>query len=343
MGKSKVSIIIPCYNTADYLWRCWNSVKNQTYGIENIECIFIDDASTDEGKTFNTLLEIEKEAPENVIVIPSHENRGPGGSINQGLEYASGKYLQFLDSDDELVEDAIEKLCEIAERYDTDIIQYNHVHILGEQRRINPVSVGNRLICIDDHDKRIDFLNSTIVTYGRTNKFYNTEFVKTANVRFAEKSVYEEPLFVYPLFLYAHRVYLCEEAFYLYYLHAGSIVTSQIGPRILDHPKVQLMLLEDCMKRHELYEEYRDVIECYFLWTYYCETLLFASENMGAVVPIEYFKEMQSICRRLFPNWQENQYIQRLNNKVKKLMSTMDQVYSSQEEVNILIDGLREA
>lgn len=338
----KVSIVIPCYNAANELYRCWESIKRQTHGLENLECIFVDDASTDDGKTLEVLYLIEKESPDNVIIVESDHNRGPGGATNVGISYATGVYLQLMGADDEFADDAIEKLYCIAKEYNTDIVQYNHTLILGENRRVNKVSKGNKLYIIDDHDSRVEFLNSTIVTYGCTNKFYKMDLVHRAGVCFAENVVYEEPLFVYPLFLYANRVYLCEEGFYYYYLHAGSIVTSRIGRNILDHPKVQLMVLRDCMRRTDIYEEYRDVIACYFLWSYYCETLLFASDNKDSSVPIEYFREMQNICRTLFPDWRVNPQIRRIEDKeALEMLSTIDRDFKDQTELNEYIKGLK--
>ncbi len=338
----KISIITACYNSYETLYRCWESLKNQTYGIENLECIFVDDASTDEGKTRNILFDIEREAPDSVIVITSDKNMGPGGALNLGISYATGLYMQILDSDDELARDAIEKLHSIAVRYDTDIIQYNHTLIMGNQRRVNRVSMGNRLYLADDHDKRVELLNATIVTYGRSNKFYRMDLIRNTGVRFAENAVYEEPLFVYPLFLYAKRIYLCEEGFYHYYIHQGSIVTSQIGRKLVDHPKVQLMLLKDCMGRTDLYREYADVISCYFLWSYYCETLLFAAENADAYFPMDIFNEMQRVCRMLYPDFRSNPQIKRIKDKATiDILETIDRDFEDQEELNSYIGSLR--
>ncbi len=340
---SIVSIVIACYNSSKTIYRCWESLKNQTYGLRNLECIFVDDASSDNGRTLNMLYEIEKEAPDNVIVIASDRNMGPGGALNLGISYASGDYLQILDSDDELAIDAIEKLYDIASKYDADIIQYNHTLILGDRRRVNRVSRGNKLYVINDHDQRTEFLNATLVTYGRSNKFYRMKLVKETGVYFAENVVYEEPLFVYPLFLYAKRVYLCEDGFYYYYLHGGSIVTSQIGQKLLDHPRVQLMLLKDCMERADLYAEYVDVISCYFLWSYYCETLLFASENCDATLPIDFLREMQLVCRKLYPNFENNPQIRRINDrKTIDMLNSIKKDFYDQKELDEYISSLRE-
>ena len=342
MNKSKISIVIPCYNAADSIYTTWGSIKRQTYGIENIEAIFVDDASTDDGATLSKLMEIEQEAPQSVIVIPSEKNGGPGGAVNSGIEYASGDYLQIVGADDELADDAMEKLYAIAVENDTDIIQYNHTLILNGNRKVNMVSVGNKLICIDDHDSRISFLNATSVTYGCTNKFYKMDLIRSTGVKFAENVVYEEPLFVYPLFLYAKRVYFYEEGLYYYYLHPNSIVTSKIGKKILDHPKVQLMVLADCMNRTELYEEYKDVIACYFLWSYYCETLFFAVENPDSILPLNYFTEMQNVCKKLFPDWRDNPQIRRTSKETIQLLESIDKTFTTQNELDKFIHEVKE-
>lgn len=338
VNMKKVSIVVCCYNVADVIERCWNSIKNQTIGIDNLECIFVDDASTDDGATWEKLCGIEKDSPENVMIIASEKNGGPGGALNVGISYASGKYLQLMGADDEFVPEAMESLYRIAEENKTDIIQYNHTLLLGDQSRVNKVSVGNLLVEIKSHEDRVGFLNATRVTYGCTNKFYKTDLVKDAKVKFAENVVYEEPLFVYPLFFYAKRVYFCEEGFYLYHLHEGSVVTSRIGRQLLDHPKVQLMLLSDCMERGEVYEEYKDVIACYFLWTYYCETILFTGEHMDAHLPISYFSEMQKVCLQLYPNWKDNPYVRMVSKDSWELFGSMERTFSSQKDLDEYIE-----
>lgn len=337
----KVSVVIPCYNSSDTIYRCWRSIKEQSIGINNIECIFVDDCSTDNGKTFDILKSIEKEEPDSVRVISSDRNRGPGGARNIGLAYATGIYLHFTDSDDELCDETLEKLYNIARTYDTDIIQYNEILIVNDKNRLSKASGESKFYNINTSEERVNFLNSTKVTYGCKNKFYNLDFIKKCEVRFAEDVVYEEPLFVYPLFLYAKKIYLCEEGLYKYHLHPNSIVTSQIGKKILDHPKVQLLVLEDCMKRSELYAEYKDVIACYFLWSFYCETLLFAAEHEEAFVPIEYFNNMQEICMKLFPDWENNSQLKNVDKSTNKLLKSLNYKFASQGNLEDYIGILR--
>ena len=271
MSEKKISLIIPCYNVSEYLDRSWKSLKDQTIGLENLEIIFVNDMSTDDGKTLDKLKAIEKEAPESVILIDMEKKGGPGGCRNVGLMYASGEYLELFDADDELRTDACEKLYGLAKAENADIIQFNHLNISGDERWSGKSSREDVLYDIKNDVDRIPFLCTNIVTYGITNKFYSMDLIKRAGVSFPENLRYEEPLFVYPLFLYADRVRLLNDELYYYYRRPGSIVTSEVGKRLLDHPQVQLMLLEDIIKRQELFARVHNAIEIHFWWSFYCD------------------------------------------------------------------------
>jgi glycosyltransferase involved in cell wall biosynthesis len=333
----KISIVIPCYNVASYLDRCWNSLKAQTIGIDSLECIFVNDASTDDGATWDKLQEIETDAPDSVMLINLNANAGPGEARNIAISHATGEYLEFLDADDELRNDACELLYNIAKENDADIIQFNHIFIAGSQKRSSDSSTENKLYSIDSPEQRIPFLNATKVTYGCTNKLYKLALLRSAQVAFPPRVRYEEPLFVYPLFLYANRVYLLNEGLYMYYIREGSMITSMLGKNLLDHPNVQLMLLENCMQRKEVYPQFKDIIEIYFLWSFYCETISFAGENTDAVLPLEYFCNMQKICNSIFPNWKNNPHISMIPKGGIKLLESLAQTFNSQGELNSFI------
>ncbi len=330
----KVSVIIPCYNVEIYLDRCWNSLTSQTIGLENIECIFINDCSTDSGKTLSKLRDIEKSAPDSVIVIDLIENSGPGEGRNIGLQYATGKYIQFLDADDELDSDALNQLYAIADENDADIIQYNHLYISGAHRKSSQNSLENKLFIIETKKDRIPFLNSNLVTYGCTNKFIKKELISKAGPKFPARAKYEEPLFIYPLFLYARRVYKLNSDLYHYYFRDGSMITSELGKKLLDHPKVQLMLLEYCMAQGQIYEKYRDIIELYFFWSFYLETISYAGTYNDAFIPLEYFEFMQNVCRNLCRNWKSNPYIEMLPKSGIKALESIERQFNDQAELN---------
>ena len=96
----KVSVIIPCFNAVKWLPKCFVSLVGQSIGIDNLELIFVNDASKDDGQTWNMLNEIEKAYPDSIIIIDLPHNRRQGGARNEGLKYASGEYIAFVDADD---------------------------------------------------------------------------------------------------------------------------------------------------------------------------------------------------------------------------------------------------
>ena len=117
----KISVIIPCYNAQAYIPRCLHSIFSQTIGMETLEIILVNDASTDH--TLDILLQFENKFPDSVIVVNLEQNIRQGGARNVGLSYASGEYVAFLDADDWIHPDFYSTLYSLALKYDTDIIQ----------------------------------------------------------------------------------------------------------------------------------------------------------------------------------------------------------------------------
>ena len=111
----KITVIVPCYNAVQWLPKCFVSLAEQTIGIEELEIIFVDDASTDKGQTWEMLQEFERAFPESIMIIHLEENMRQGGARNIALQYASGEYISFVDADDFVTKDFLEKVYEKAE------------------------------------------------------------------------------------------------------------------------------------------------------------------------------------------------------------------------------------
>lgn len=332
----KISVIIPCYNASDTLYRAWESLKAQTLGIGSLECIFVDDASTDESN-WETLMRIENEAPESVLILRLEENMRQGGARNAGLQYATAKYLMFLDADDSLEKNACKELYYAAEQYETDLIMFKYRLINtdepdGTSSLQDETSDDDSLYDLRIGEARRSFLFQTIIDCGCWNKFYRMKLVKETGVRFAEHRFYEEPLFVYPLLLYAGKVLITDSQYYDYYWHSGSTMTSRLGDCLLDHPQVQLELLEDLMNRRDMFELYHDEIEMHVNYSYYVETLIFSSRNRG-FLPLQYFREMQETIRSVFPCLLDNPYIKR-DNRLMLVSKSVFMNFDSQEQLD---------
>lgn len=129
----KLSIIVPIYNAEETLDRCLYSVQTQTFG--DFEVLLINDGSTD------TSLEkcVSYSKKDNRFKVYSQQNKGVSSARNKGIDNASGKYVYFIDSDDYIAKNAIEKLYEAAlsTGADVTVCGYNYVQKDG---RIIPES-----------------------------------------------------------------------------------------------------------------------------------------------------------------------------------------------------------
>lgn len=116
-----VSVVIPVYNCEKYLSRCVESVLNQTY--KNIECIIIDDGSTD-GKTPELCEKLKKKDLR--IVVSHKQNEGSQRAREMGVSISKGQYIIFVDADDYLEETIIEKCVFNIEDTKSDIVCFDY-------------------------------------------------------------------------------------------------------------------------------------------------------------------------------------------------------------------------
>ena len=124
----KVSVIIPAYNAEGFIKDSLNSVIHQVY--KNLEIIVVDDHSTD-----NTKKIISEYAKKDNRIIPFYQttNKGVSAARNVGLSAATGDYILFVDSDDYLTKDAIRRMVDAAQEYNSDFIDSYHLLYLRKK------------------------------------------------------------------------------------------------------------------------------------------------------------------------------------------------------------------
>ena len=116
-----ISIIIPAYNTEQYIGRCLESVCSQTYN--DIEILVIDDASSDGTKK---IIDKYSSKDKRIKVFSHKHNQGNGAGRNMAIKEAKGEYIMFVDSDDRIATDAIYKLaCSIDDSY-PNVVMYGY-------------------------------------------------------------------------------------------------------------------------------------------------------------------------------------------------------------------------
>lgn len=135
--KTTIALIIPIYNAGEFLKPCLDSVARQT--IPPDEVILIDDAS-DDG---NQMYILDYANKHKWVYWRNSDNVGPAASRNIGIRYSKSNYFTFLDADDELMPDALEKMKKaIAWRPNATMLQFNHVrHYLAKNKTITKVNL----------------------------------------------------------------------------------------------------------------------------------------------------------------------------------------------------------
>ncbi|MDJ0687662.1 MAG: glycosyltransferase family 2 protein [Xenococcaceae cyanobacterium MO_188.B32] len=111
----EVSVIIPAYNTEQYIHQAIASLLSQT--LENIEIIVVDDCSTD-----NTVRVVRSFDDPRLRLLLNPQNLGAGGARNRALRAARGKWVAVLDSDDWYAPERLSRLVEVAEQKNADFV-----------------------------------------------------------------------------------------------------------------------------------------------------------------------------------------------------------------------------
>lgn len=226
--NEKVSVIIPVYNAEHTVQKCVESI---VYGqVRNIEIILIDDCSKDAS------WEICKQLHEKysqIVCVQNSQNSGVSYTRNQGLKYASGKYVLFVDSDDWVSGSYVKKMLETVESVDEALIVcgYSYINQLtGENVKFvwDNSSIGLSYIFKDQFFE----LNEKILLQQLWNKIFHRNIIEKANICFDEtQSMGEDFQFVLDYMKAANLEYcvMINEPLYYYVRANSSSLMSKFG------------------------------------------------------------------------------------------------------------------
>lgn len=210
----KISVIIPVYNVEKYLGQCLDSVINQTY--KNLDIVCVNDGSTD-----NSLKILEKYAKKDSrIKVISQKNAGLNGARNTGLKNASGAYITFLDSDDWLDTDWIEKAYNVAIANNADMVKSGYLHHYKD--RIEPDGI-NKIIDAKAKDNKYLGINENNIIACAT--LYDKAFIERNNIYFdTEIRKHEDILYTLKATFLANKIAPVSGT-YLNYRRTSSILS----------------------------------------------------------------------------------------------------------------------
>lgn len=198
----KVSLIIPVYNTEKYLKKCIDSVINQTY--KNIEIIVINDGS--KGKCSAIMSSFKDKR----INYYKRTNHGIGATRNFGLDKVSGDYIVFLDSDDYLIPNSIEKMVNKCINNKLDIVVTNYIDYLEDKQEENLCQlISFKDTSLNNKKELINKLN-----LGPSNKMFSKNLF--INNRFPENIKYEDFALMLKLFDQAKLIGKIDEPLFIF-------------------------------------------------------------------------------------------------------------------------------
>ncbi len=226
MEMPLVSVIMPVYNVENYLNKCIESVVNQTY--KNLEIILVDDGSTD-----NSPLICDNWAKKDSRIRVLHKlNSGAGFSRNQGIENSTGEYIFFVDSDDYLDFETVEKCILKANETFADLIIFGK-NEFSDDGNIKSVPLNSNKDIFVGREV-IDELLPSLFTYkigvgiSVWGKMYKASVIKKNNIKFlSEREIFsEDAYFTTEIFGFLSLVAVINENFY-YYRKSNTSYTKQ--------------------------------------------------------------------------------------------------------------------
>lgn len=193
MPRLKVSVIVPVHNTGKYVDECAPSLLGQSLPADEYEVIYVDDGSTDD-----TLARLEKlAAAHRHVHVHTQPNSGwPGAPRNLGMAHAKGEYVQFVDHDDMLGPEALERLYEHATRNRADVVIGKMSSTMVRPRRLFRHTLDN---CTIENDELMQSMSP--------HKMFRRAFVEQHGLRFPEGPwIMEDLAFVTAAYLKAERI-----------------------------------------------------------------------------------------------------------------------------------------
>ncbi|NSB16579.1 glycosyltransferase family 2 protein [Clostridium beijerinckii] len=254
--KYQISIIVPVYNVEKYVEKCVKSLLNQTF--KNYEIILIDDGSTD--SSYEIIKKIEEDN-DNVSVI-TQKNQGQGKARSEGIKQAKGEYLTFVDSDDWVSEDYLEKLYNSLKDNNADISVCNVAWVMEKSNEIISFKAFNFSTLTSEEAINELLLDKSVNSYT-WGKLYKKDIFIRNKVDFPPRMLYEDLAVIIQTFYYANKITFINDNCY-YYLQSEKSSTRTPNINCIFHRLKALKLVKDFLVRNNEFDKYKKI------YTHFC-------------------------------------------------------------------------
>lgn len=264
----KISIIVPVYKVEKYLGYCLNSILSQTY--TNWQAILVDDGSPDGSLAICQ----QYQRLDSRFVVYSKENGGVSSARNYGLQFADGDYLEFLDSDDSLSQDALEKQVAMAQKFHsslvvTDVLMVDYSAPNNPRTQLTSDWLGESPCCLsaaEFREKEMRLIWFTALLEGPYSKLYDATLWRQLGLTFPEElSLGEDFVTNMKFYRACERIVFLKEPCHYYNCITGSdSLTHKYRPDLFEVKMYLMQVLNDHLGGWEnLSPEELDAFSCY--------------------------------------------------------------------------------
>lgn len=303
-----LSVIIPAYNASNKIIRCLDSIKSQN--IDKLEIIVINDGSVDD--TLNKTKMYAAFNPSLNIKVIHQNNSGAAASRNKGIEIAQGDYIFFVDADDFLIPNSLQKVVDIINESKPDIIYFDYFHYY----------INDNYTYIKNHDKMFSNINDDLIAHSTAPwlMIIKKELINKYNFKFPNLPAYEDygslPFlgsvaqnviyFDKPIYVYSQEDYSIMRAKskkfdkkYLLIIDATNNLIQLFGNDYINNQALEYTIMR------ELVINGCQRIDC-------CE-----DKNRKEIINAQ--REICDYFTHYFPNWRNNLYFQKSKYSFKLL------------------------
>ena len=259
--KPLISVVVPVYRVQEYLSRCVLSLQSQTY--PNLEIILVDDGSPDRcGEMCDTF------AAQDARIRTIHQtNRGLSAARNAGTMDAKGEYIAFVDSDDWVHPEYVERLWELAERTGAELTVCGNQKVSAE-KDVTADEVENRFFCLNRQDALAEMLYQGRIETNAWGKLYLTRHAKKC--LYPEGRLFEDLATTYRFFAMAEKIAVCDAALYYYWQRPDSIMARKFEPSRFD----ELVSADEMYHFIQMRFPEQEPAACCRRFSCYCQVLL---------------------------------------------------------------------
>lgn len=345
-----VSVIIPVYNGEKYLKRCLESVINQTYA--NIEIIVINDGSKD--KSLSIIEEYKKK--DNRIILINQENMGVSASRNNAIKMCSGQYTMFVDCDDWLEQNMVEKMVEIIKQENVDAVRCNYYrnYLDGTEKNREKYDtvVTNKILNRDEIKENIliKIINGKLPAYIWL-LIVKTEILKKIKPFNINLAMMEDTIFYIDMLTKINSFYIINDCLYHYFCNNDSASKSSnnylrnfkniLLVNSIEKKYLEMLDCNDCFYK-EMYTTHAKMIEniCYNIfktnnksYTMKCFYDIVKNEEVKTIFNNSNLKELK-INKRISASYIKKGDVKKLYNYYKnvyKLSKLKDKILNRKE------------